>query len=81
MDTAHEVVRGGRSNLLGTEHVLFALLAQQDGAVRRVFMELDLNLGMAETKVKDAIRRLELSRPVSAEDRVYPTQRTKQAMT
>jgi len=81
MDTAHEVVRGGRSNLLGTEHVLFALLAQQDGAVRRVFMELDLNLGLAETKVKDAIRRLELSRPVSAEDRVYPTQRTKQAMT
>ncbi|MGI8910114.1 MAG: ATP-dependent Clp protease ATP-binding subunit [Rubrobacteraceae bacterium] len=81
MDTAHEVVRGGRSNLLGTEHVLFALLAQQDGAVRRVFLELDLNLGMAETKVKDAIRRLELSRPVSAEDRVYPTQRTKQAMT
>ena len=79
MDTAHQVVRGGRSNLLGTEHVLFALLAQQDGAVRRVFLELDL--GMAETKVKDAIRRLELSRPVSAEDRVYPTQRTKQAMT
>ncbi len=81
MDTAHQVVRGGRSNLLGTEHVLFALLAQQDGAVRRVFLELDLNLGMAETKVKDAIRRLELSRPVSAEGRVYPTQRTKQAMT
>ena len=81
MDTAHQVVRGGRSNLLGTEHILFALLAQQDGAVRRVFFELDLNLGMAETKVKDAIRRLELSRPVSAEDRVYPTQRTKQAMT
>jgi len=81
MDTAHQVVRGGRSNLLGTEHVLFALLAQQDGAVRRVFLELDLNLGMAETKVKDAIRRLELSRPVSTEERVYPTQRTKQAMT
>ena len=81
MDTAHQVVRGGRSNLLGTEHVLFALLAQQDGAVRRVFLELDLNLGMAETKVKDAIRRLELSRPLSTEERVYPTQRTKQAMT
>ena len=80
VDVAHSVVRGGRSNLLGTEHILFGLLARRDSVVRRMFYELDLNLGLAEMKVKDAIRRAELSRAVSSEERVYPTQRAKRAM-
>lgn len=81
MDIAHSIVRKGRSNLLGTEHILFGLLAQRDGAVRKMFFELDLNLSMAEMKVKDAVRLAELSRQVSSGERVYPTQRAKQAMT
>jgi len=80
VDTAHAVVRRGRSNMLGTEHVLFGILAQRDGVVRRIFHEMDLNLNLAEVAIKDAARRAELSRPISSDDRVYPTPRAKQAM-
>lgn len=80
MDVAYSVVRQGRSNLLGTEHILFGILAQQDGVVLRMFHDLDLNLGLAEMKVRDAIQRGELSRKHSSETRIYPTQRAKKAM-
>ena len=47
LDVATAVVRRGRSNQLGTEHLLLGLLAQQGGVVHRVFEELGLDLGLA----------------------------------
>ncbi len=37
LEIANAVVRRGRSNQLGTEHILLGLLAQQGGVVHRVF--------------------------------------------
>jgi len=36
LDVARAVVRRGRSNVLGTEHILFGLLAQQGSVVHRI---------------------------------------------
>ena len=65
VDVANAVVRRGRSSVLGTEHLLLGLLAQQGGVVHRVFGELALDLGQAQTRTNDVIRRNELSRPRS----------------
>ncbi len=65
VDVANAVVRRGRSSVLGTEHLLLGLLAQQGGVVHRVFGELALDLGQAQTRINDVIRRNELSRPRS----------------
>jgi ATP-dependent Clp protease ATP-binding subunit ClpC len=62
LDIANAVVRRGRTNVLGTEHILLGLLAQQGGMVHRVFEEFGLDLGLAQTKTNDAIRRNELAR-------------------
>jgi ATP-dependent Clp protease ATP-binding subunit ClpC len=37
IDVAQGAVRRGQGNLLGTEHLLLGLLAQQEGVVHRVF--------------------------------------------
>ncbi len=73
LDIASAVVRRGRSNQLGTEHILLGLLAQQGGVVRRVFEELGLDLSLAQTKTNDAIRRNDLARSRTAAERVQMT--------
>jgi ATP-dependent Clp protease ATP-binding subunit ClpA len=65
VDVAQAVVRRGRSNALGTEHLLLGLLAQQGGVVHQVFEELSLELGLAQWKTNDAIKRNDLSRSSS----------------
>jgi ATP-dependent Clp protease ATP-binding subunit ClpC len=73
LDIANAVVRRGRSNQLGTEHILLGLLAQQGGVVHRVFEELGLDLGLAQTRTNDAIRRNDLARSRTAAERVHMT--------
>ena len=73
LDIATAVVRRGRSNQLGTEHILLGLLAQQGGVVHRVFEDLGLDLGLAQTKTNDAIRRNDLNRSRTAAERVQMT--------
>jgi ATP-dependent Clp protease ATP-binding subunit ClpC len=73
LDIANAVVRRGRSNQLGTEHILLGLLAQQGGVVHRVFEELGLDLGLAQTRTNDAIRRNDLARSRTAAERVQMT--------
>ena len=84
VDVAQAVVRRGRTNILGTEHLLLGLLAQQGGVVHKVFAELSLDLGLAQWKTNDAIRRNELSRSrISAagdEAPVYPSPRARRAL-
>jgi ATP-dependent Clp protease ATP-binding subunit ClpC len=84
VDVAQAVVRRGRSSVLGTEHLLLGLLAQQGGVVHQVFAELALDLGLAQWKTNDAIRRNELSRSRTAapdaDAPVYPTPRAKRAL-
>ncbi len=73
--------RRGRSNTLGTEHLLLGLLAQQGGVVHKVFAELVLDLGLTQAKTNDAIRRGEARSRVSGSDApVYPTPRAKRAL-
>jgi ATP-dependent Clp protease ATP-binding subunit ClpC len=80
LDVAQAVVRKGTSNQLGTEHVLLGLLAQQGGVVHRVFGELGLDLGLAQTRTNDAIRRNEMLRPKTSVDQVFLTPRAKSAL-
>jgi ATP-dependent Clp protease ATP-binding subunit ClpC len=80
LDVATAVVRRGRSNQLGTEHVLLGLLAQQGGVVHRVFEELGLDLGLAQAKTNDAIRRNDLSRSRIAAERVQTTHNARNAL-
>jgi ATP-dependent Clp protease ATP-binding subunit ClpC len=80
LDVATAVVRRGRSNQLGTEHVLLGLLAQQGGVVHRVFEELGLDLGLAQAKTNDAIRRNDLSRSRIAAERVQTTYNARNAL-
>ncbi len=82
VDVAQAVVRRGRSNALGTEHLLLGLLAQQGGAVHQVFAELSLDLGLAQWKTNDAIRRNDRSRAPApeADAPVYLTPRAKRAL-
>ncbi len=79
-DIANAVVRRGRSNQLGTEHVLLGLLAQQGGVVHRVFEELGLDLGRAQTRTNEAIRRNDLSRSRTAVERVQMTYNARSAL-
>jgi ATP-dependent Clp protease ATP-binding subunit ClpC len=80
LDVATAVVRRGRSNQLGTEHLLLGLLAQQGGVVHRVFEELGLDLGLAQAKTNDAIRRNDLSRSRIAAERVQTTYNARNAL-
>jgi ATP-dependent Clp protease ATP-binding subunit ClpC len=80
LDIANAVVRRGRSNQLGTEHVLLGLLAQQGGVVHRVFEELGLDLGRAQTRTNEAIRRNDLSRSRTAAERVQMTYNARSAL-
>ena len=80
IDVAQGAVRRGQGNLLGTEHLLLGLLAQQEGVVHRVFSELDLDLGLARTKTNDAVRRNELSRGNAVSEQIYLTPRAKRAL-
>ncbi len=73
LDVAHAVVRRGRTNVLGTEHILLGLLAQQGGVVHRVFEEFGLDIGLAQTKTNDAIRRTDLSRSRTHAERIELT--------
>ncbi|HSL01568.1 MAG TPA: AAA family ATPase [Rubrobacteraceae bacterium] len=73
LDIANAVVRRGRSNQLGTEHILLGLLAQQGGVVHRLFEELGLDLGRAQTRTNEAIRRNDLARARTAAERVQMT--------
>jgi ATP-dependent Clp protease ATP-binding subunit ClpC len=80
LDVATAVVRRGRSNQLGTEHVLLGLLAQQGGVVHRVFEELGLDLGLAQAKTNDAIRRNDLSRSRTSGERIQTTHNARNAL-
>jgi ATP-dependent Clp protease ATP-binding subunit ClpC len=84
VDVAQAVVRRGRSNALGTEHLLLGLLAQQGGVVHQVFEELSLDLGLAQWKTNDAIKRNDLSRsraaPPETDAPVHLTPRAKRAL-
>jgi ATP-dependent Clp protease ATP-binding subunit ClpC len=80
LDIATAVVRRGRANLLGTEHILLGLLAQQEGVVHRVFEELGLDLGLAQAKTNDAIRRNDLSRSRTSGERVQLTYNARNAL-
>ena len=80
LDIANAVVRRGRSNQLGTEHILLGLLAQQGGVVHRVFEELGLDLGLAQTKTNEAIRRNDLARSRTAAERVQMTYNARNAL-
>ncbi len=80
LDIANAVVRRGRSNQLGTEHILLGLLAQQGGVVHRVFEELGLDLGLAQTKTNEAIRRNDLARSRTAAERVQMTYNARNAI-
>ncbi|MCA1729130.1 MAG: AAA family ATPase [Actinobacteria bacterium] len=84
VDVAQAVVRRGRTSALGTEHLLLGLLAQQGGVVHKVFAELSLDLGLAQWKTNDAIRRNELSRSRTSapgdDAPVYPTPRARRAL-
>jgi len=80
LDVATAVVRRGRANVLGTEHVLLGLLAQQGGVVHRVFEELGLDLGLAQAKTNDAIRRKDLSRSRTSGERIQTTNNARNAL-
>ncbi len=80
LEIANAVVRRGRSNQLGTEHILLGLLAQQGGVVHRVFEELGLDLGLAQTKTNEAIRRNDLARSRTAAERVQMTYNARNAL-
>ncbi|HEX2182862.1 MAG TPA: Clp protease N-terminal domain-containing protein, partial [Rubrobacteraceae bacterium] len=80
LDVATAVVRRGRSNQLGTEHLLLGLLAQQGGVVHRVFEELGLDLGLAQAKTNDAIRRNDLSRSRTSGERIQTTHNARNAL-
>ena len=57
VDVTQAVGRHVWSNALGTEHLLLGLLTQQDSVVNKVFAELSLDLGLAQTKSNDAIEK------------------------
>jgi ATP-dependent Clp protease ATP-binding subunit ClpC len=80
LDVATAVVRRGRANQLGTEHILLGLLAQQGGVVHRIFEELGLDLGLAQTRTNDAIRRNDLARSRTAAERVQMTPNARTAL-
>ncbi|WP_243638235.1 ATP-dependent Clp protease ATP-binding subunit [Rubrobacter taiwanensis] len=80
IDVAQAVVRKGVSNQLGTEHLLLGLLARQGGVVHRVFGELGLDLGSAQTGTNDAIRRNEMLRPRTSVEQIFLTPRAKSAL-
>ncbi len=80
VEIANAVVRRGRSNQLGTEHILLGLLAQQGGVVHRVFEELGLDLGLAQTKTNEAIRRNDLARSRTVAERVQMTYNARNAL-
>jgi ATP-dependent Clp protease ATP-binding subunit ClpC len=80
IEVAQAVVRRGRGNQLGTEHLLLGLLAQPEGLVQQVFGELGLDLGLARTKVDDAVRNIEPSRASRASERIHLTPRAKRAL-
>ncbi|HEX2728445.1 MAG TPA: Clp protease N-terminal domain-containing protein, partial [Rubrobacteraceae bacterium] len=80
LDVANAVVRRGRANVLGTEHILLGLLAQQGGVVHRVFEEFGLDLGRAQTRTNEAIRRADLSRSRTSTERIQMTANARQAL-
>src|ERR671917_1479480 len=80
IEVAQAVVRRGRGNQLGTEHLLLGLLAQREGLVQQVFGELGLDLGLARTKTDDAVRNIEPSRASRASERIHLTPRAKRAL-
>ena len=80
LDVANAVVRRGRANVLGTEHILLGLLAQQGGVVHRVFEEFGLDLGQAQTRTNEAIRRNDLSRSRTSTERIQTTANARQAL-
>src|SRR3712207_9222945 len=63
LDVATAVVRRGRSNQLGTEHLLLGLLAQQGGVVHRVFEELRRHPRLPPAQTKHPPKRHELPHP------------------
>jgi ATP-dependent Clp protease ATP-binding subunit ClpC len=80
LDVAKAVVRRGRSNVLGTEHILFGLLAQQGSVVHRIFEELGPSLVLIQAKTNDAIRLGELSRPRTAAEQIQPSTNARRAL-
>jgi ATP-dependent Clp protease ATP-binding subunit ClpC len=80
LDVARAVVRRGRSNVLGTEHILFGLLAQQGGVVHRIFEELGPSLVLVQAKTNDAIRLGELSRPRTNAEQIQPTTNARRSL-
>jgi ATP-dependent Clp protease ATP-binding subunit ClpC len=80
LDVARAVVRRGRSNMLGTEHILFGLLAQQGSVVHRILEELGPSLVLIQAKTNDAIRLGELSRPRTTAEQIQPTTNARRSL-
>ncbi len=80
LDVAKAVVRRGRSNVLGTEHILFGLLAQQGSVVHRILEELGPSLVLIQAKTNDAIRLGELSRPRTTAEQIQPTANARRSL-
>jgi ATP-dependent Clp protease ATP-binding subunit ClpC len=80
LDVARAVVRRGRSNVLGTEHILFGLLAQQGSVVHRVLEELGPSLMFLQAKTNDVIRLNDISRPRTAAEQIQPTTNARRSL-
>jgi ATP-dependent Clp protease ATP-binding subunit ClpC len=80
LDVARAVVRRGRSNVLGTEHILFGLLAQQGSVVHRILEELGPSLMLLQAKTNDVIRLNDISRPRAAAEQIQPTTNARRSL-
>ncbi len=80
LDVARAVVRRGRSNVLGTEHILFGLLAQQGSVVHRILEELGPSLMFLQAKTNDVIRLNDISRPRTTAEQIQPTTNARRSL-
>jgi ATP-dependent Clp protease ATP-binding subunit ClpC len=80
LEVARAVVRRGRSNVLGTEHILFGLLAQQGSVVHRILEELGPSLMFLQAKTNDVIRLNDISRPRTSAERIQPTTNARRSL-
>ena len=80
LDVAMAVVRRGRSNVLGTEHILFGLLAQQGSVVHRILEELGPSLMFLQAKTNDVIRLNDISRPRTTAEQIQPSANARRSL-
>ena len=66
--------------MLGTEHILFGLLAQQGSVVHRILEELGPSLMLLQAKTNDVIRLNDISRPRTATDQIQPSTNARRSL-